>query len=157
MRFGAQYTPALKEKQFYRLFTSMFLHFGVFHLICNMWSLYNLGPVVELLFRPFRFLLIYFVSGLSGNLLTWAVEKRTGHYSVSAGASGAIFGLLGTMLVLALLPSLRGYFSLRSILYTLLINVVYGVTNRGINMKAHIGGFLGGLCTSMVMILILTG
>jgi len=155
MRFGALYTPVLRGKEYYRLITSMFLHFGVFHLFCNMWSLYNLGPIVELLFGPFWFLFIYFVSGLCGNLLTWMAEKRTGKYAVSAGASGAVFGLLGAMLVLALMPSLRGYFSLRSILFTLLINLAYGITNRSINMKAHAGGFLGGVCSTVVIIMLI--
>ena len=152
LRFGAQYTPKLDEKQYYRLFTSLFLHFGVFHLICNMWSLYNLGPIVELLFGSFRFLVIYFISGLCGNLLTWAVEKRSGRNAVSAGASGAIFGLLGAMLILALHPALRGYFSLRSILFTLLINVAYGISNKGINGKAHLGGFLGGAAVTILFV-----
>lgn len=152
MRFGAQYTPRMHGRELYRLFTSMFLHFGVFHLICNMWSLYNLGPIVELLFGSFRFLAIYLISGLCGNLLTMAVEKRTGRYAVSAGASGAVFGLLGAMLVLALLPQLRGYFSLRSILYTLLINVAYGISNKSINMKAHAGGFLGGAAVTFLFV-----
>ena len=157
MRFGAMYAPKLQGRELYRLITSMFLHFGVFHLFCNMWSLYNLGPIVELLFGPFYFLAIYFISGLCGNLLTWAVEKKTGKYAISAGASGAVFGLLGAMLVLALLPSLRGYFSLRSILLTLVINVAYGVSNRSINMKAHAGGFIGGVISTVLIVTIITG
>ncbi len=155
VRFGAQYAPGLKQKEWYRFFTAMFLHFGPFHLVCNMWSLYNLGPTVELLFGPFFFLLIYLVSGLCGNLLTWAIDERTGKSSISAGASGAIFGLLGTMLVLAVLPALRGYFSLRGILFTLFINIIYGLRVRGVNLNAHIGGFLGGIIVSMLIILVM--
>lgn len=152
LRFGAQYTPLLEKGQVFRLFTAMFLHFGTFHLICNMYSLYNLGPSLEYFFGAQWFLAVYFVSGLSGNILTWLIEKRTHKYSVSAGASGAIFGLLGAYLVIALWPSLRGSVSLYNILYVIIVNALYGFSRRGINLAAHLGGFAGGILITLLLL-----
>jgi rhomboid protease GluP len=151
-RFGAQTTQDLQRGQLYRLFTSMFVHFGALHILCNMYSLYSLGPALEYICGKTWFLIIYLVSGLAGNLLTWASESRSHRYSVSAGASGAVFGLLGCYLVLALLPAFRSSISLSGILITLAINLFYGISNRRINMKAHLGGLIGGVCITLLML-----
>ena len=149
LKFGAQYAPYVKRGEYYRLFTAMFLHFGVYHLLFNMYALSVLGPSLEMLFGPVRYLILYLVSGLAGNLLTLFMENRSGRSSVSAGASGCIFGLMGACLMLAL----RGYgFSLQSILTTLAVNLIYGFSSKRINMKAHLGGLLGGACLTMLMI-----
>ncbi|MCI2049286.1 MAG: rhomboid family intramembrane serine protease [Lachnospiraceae bacterium] len=153
-RFGAMYTPDLKRGQIYRLFTAMFLHFGVLHLLCNMYSLYNLGPALEYICGAGWYLIIYIGSGLFGNLFTWAAETRSGHYSVSAGASGAIFGLMGAYLVLALHPQYHSYFSMASILTNIGINLLYGFSNKSINMRAHLGGMIGGAVLMLLMVTI---
>ena len=67
LKFGAQYTPYIQQGQWYRLFTSMFLHFGFLHLICNMYSLYNLGPSLEYIFGIPIFVVLYLASGLAAN------------------------------------------------------------------------------------------
>ena len=94
LKFGAQYTPYIRQGQWYRLFTSMFLHFGFLHLICNMYSLSNLGPALERFFGIPIFVALYLASGLAGNLLTWAMEQKSGRYTMSLGASGADLGPL---------------------------------------------------------------
>lgn len=153
LRFGALYTPYVDRGQWWRLFTSMFLHFGIVHIISNMYALYSLGTSVEYMFGSGRFLFIYLFSGFCGNLFTYLVEKQTRHYSVSAGASGAIFGLMGVYLMLALLPQFRSYVPVRSVLVNLGINLVVGLTNRQINMKAHLGGLFGGMIATLILIL----
>ncbi len=153
LKFGAQYTPYVKKGQWYRMFTSMFLHFGFIHLICNMYSLYNLGPALEHFFGIPLFLLLYLVSGLCGNLLSYAVETRSGKNKISAGASGAIFGLLGSYLIFALLPGYGGV-SLYGILRVLGINAFYAFANRGINAIAHLGGLIGGIAVTLILLLL---
>ena len=153
LRFGVMYTPYLKRGQWYRMFTSMFLHFGFLHLICNMYSLYNLGPGLEYFLGVPLFLILYVVSGLSGNLLSYLVEIRSGRYKLSAGASGAIFGLLGAYLLIAILPGYGGV-SLYGILHVLVINAVYTAANRSINAMAHLGGLIGGIITLFIILLI---
>lgn len=155
LRFGAQYTPLIREGQWYRLFTSMFLHFGFLHLICNMYSLYNLGPSLEIFFGIPIFLVLYLVSGLAGNLLTYAVELRTGRRTLSLGASGAVFGLLGAYLVFALWPGYVGV-SLYSVLRVLAINALYTFSNKSINAMAHAGGLIAGAAITAVLLLIFT-
>lgn len=153
LRFGAMYTPYIKRGQWFRMFTSMFLHFGFLHLICNMYSLYNLGPGLEYFMGVPLFLLLYVVSGLCGNLLSYIKDCRTGRYSLSAGASGAIFGLLGAYLLIAILPGYGGV-SLYGILHVLVINAVYTVSNRSINAMAHLGGLIGGIITMFLILLV---
>ena len=155
LKFGAQYSPYIDRGQWYRLFTAMFLHFGFLHLVCNMYSLYNMGQALEIFFGVPVYLFLYLFSGLVGNILTYFVEKRSGRHAVSAGASGAIFGLLGAYLVLALWPGIRGV-SLNGILRVLAINLFYTFANRGrINAMAHLGGMIGGAVVTCILLLVL--
>jgi len=153
MKFGAMYTPDVRDGEWYRLLTAMFLHFGAIHLLCNLYALYNMGPSLERFLGIPVFLALYLVSGLAGNLLTFFMEERTNRYSVSAGASGAIFGLLGAYLVIALHPDYQGV-SLQGILYVLLVNGAYGFSRRGINVMAHLGGLIGGAAFMAVVLMI---
>lgn len=155
IRFGAQYTPLIQQGQWWRLFTSMFLHFGIMHIATNMYALYSLGTSVERMFGHGRFLIIYLVSGFCGNLLSYLIERQTHHYAVSAGASGAIFGLMGVFLMMALMPRWRSYVPVRSVLINLGINLAVGFSNRQINMNAHLGGLIGGMLCTLVMLTIL--
>ena len=129
----------------------MFLHFGPVHLLCNMVSLYNLGPSLETAFGPLRYLLLYLLSGLAGNLLTWLRDLRTPRPAVSAGASGAIFGLLGAYLAFALLPSTRPFVDVFSIASILALNLAYGFSAKSINMAAHLGGVIAAHTTLPVI------
>ncbi len=153
LRFGAMYPPYIRRGQWYRMFTSMFLHFGFLHLICNMYSLYNLGPGLEYFMGVPLFLVLYLVSGLSGNILSYVVETRKGRNNLSAGASGAIFGLLGAYLLFAILPGYGGV-SLYGILRVLGINLLYTLSNRSINAMAHLGGLIGGIVTTLIILMI---
>ena len=153
--FGAQATPLLAMGQYWRLLTAMFLHFGITHLACNMISLFNLGPSLERVYGWRRFIAIYLISGLAGNLTTWYIELIRGDYAISAGASGAIFGLFGAYIALALIPDIRRKLSVRGIVVTLVLNLAYGLTYPNINMAAHLGGLVGGAVTAGVMIMLI--
>ncbi len=153
--FGAQASPLLMMGQYWRLFTAMFLHFGITHLACNMISLYNLGPALERVYGRLRFIVIYLVSGLVGNITTWYIELIRQDYAVSAGASGAIFGLFGAYIALALIPDFRKRISVRGIVITLVLNIAYGLTYPNINMAAHLGGLVAGAVTAAVMIMLI--
>ena len=98
LRHGACYLPSVINGEYYRLFTSMFLHFGFYHIAYNMLSLIFLGDILETIAGPARYLIIYLVGGIGGNLLSLAVSMRTGSYAVSAGASGAIFSVIRDLL-----------------------------------------------------------
>ncbi|MBR2123223.1 MAG: rhomboid family intramembrane serine protease [Lachnospiraceae bacterium] len=152
LKYGAQYSPYVKQGQYYRLFTAMFLHFGALHLLFNMYALSVLGPAVDRVCGPVIFLIIYLLSGIAGNLATYLVDSKRSRKTVSAGASGCIFGLLGACFVLAV----AGYgFSLPSIMTTLAVNLVYGLSSKRINMTSHAGGFAGGAVIMGVILLAL--
>ena len=142
-RFGALYS-GMPARESWRYLTSMFVHFGGVHLICNIWALYCLGPGIETIFGEKGFLLIYFVSGLAGGLLTQLLWKMS---------SGAVFGLLGAYLVAAMYGFLTRA-GLQNILLCIVINLVYGFLNRRINMTAHVGGFISGFLTALAIALL---
>ena len=103
LQHGAMYVPYLiKNGEYYRLFTSMFLHFGYDHLFNNMVVLVAMGWNLELEIGKIKFLIVYFISGLAGNILSAWWDILTGSMAVSAGASGAIFGIIGALLYVAI-------------------------------------------------------
>lgn len=157
--WGANFGPATKDGQWWRLATAMFLHFGILHLGMNMLSLLDGGRLVERMYGPLRFLLIYFVSGLTGNLLSLIVQ---GDRAVSGGASGAIFGVYGALLVYLWRQRHtveRGEF-LRLFWGALIfagITIVLGLNITGIDNGAHIGGFVAGMLSGGALVQPLDG
>ncbi len=155
-RFGAMYAPAVVLGQWWRLFTAMFLHFGLAHIASNMLSLYLLGRPCETVLGHVRMLILYLVSGVAGNVLTLITDLyengfdprsmtvTTDNFAVSAGASGAIFGLVGVFIAMALIKELRRFVNLRNLASMLVINLVYGISNRTVSLTAHAGGLIAG-------------
>ena len=152
LRFGAFYTPyILNLNEWYRLFTSMFLHFGPEHLGTNMLSLLALGPYAEKILGKIPYLLVYLFSGLCGNALTLIAELMTHQVSLSAGASGAICGLMGFIVFFSILPRSRRIFPLKNVGLALLCMIVPGITESSINLYAHIGGAVGGFLMTAII------
>ena len=150
LKFGAQYTPYIAEKgEWYRMFTSTFVHFGIEHLLGNMIALLALGNHVEFFFGRVRFLVIYFISGICGSLLTLVYEMHTLEFAVSAGASGAISGLIGTMIVFAIDPALKREFPLRRVIVGIVLVLIPMKSN--VNIMAHLGGVIGGAITAYTL------
>jgi rhomboid protease GluP len=142
---GGNLGSLVRGGEVYRLVTAMFLHVGIFHLILNMYSLYVVGPRVEDFFGKWKFLLIYFVSGIAGNLMSASFNSDV----VSVGASGAIFGLFGALAYFGY--NYRGYLGamIKSQIVPIIIyNLFMGFIIPGIDMWGHIGGLVGGLITS---------
>ncbi|MCD8075478.1 MAG: rhomboid family intramembrane serine protease [Lachnospiraceae bacterium] len=149
---GACYTPYVTEYgEYYRLLTSMFLHFGVQHLFNNMLVLMFLGDEVEKMAGKLRFLAIYFVGGLAGNIVSVVYDLYTADYRVSAGASGAIFSVIGALLAVVLLNrgKIPAYTKKRMFLMASL-SVLQGLTATGVDNCAHIGGLICGFLLAML-------
>lgn len=149
VRFGAQATPLLAEGQIWRMFTSTFLHIGLLHLVANIWALVIFGPLLERSVGRARYAALYVASGLAGSAATALfVSPR----SVSAGASGAIFGLLGAFAVLGyrLRGTPVGSTWTRHALALIAINVALGLTVPAIGLEAHLGGLLAGAVVTAV-------
>lgn len=148
IKFGANYDILTKSGEYYRLFTCMFLHIGIWHLVCNMYSLYIIGKQIENLYGKGKYLIIYIVSGLCGSILSLAFA----HNTISAGASGAIFGLLGALLYFGYYyRTYLGATIRSSIIPVIMLNLLIGFLIPGISNSAHIGGLIGGVLTAMMV------
>lgn len=146
--FGANVDTLTKNGDYYRLFTSMFLHIGILHLLCNMYSLYIIGKEVENVFGKVKYLIIYLLSGIAGSILSLAFN----HNTICAGASGAIFGLLGALLYFGYYyRTYLGATLTRSIIPVIVLNLIIGFTSSGIDNAAHIGGLVGGILIAMAV------
>lgn len=150
IRFGAMAKPLVAGGQWWRVFTASFIHIGFFHIAMNMYFLYSLGPVFESLYGSGRFLLIYLVSGVMGNLMSYAFSSP---YTVSAGASTSLYGLLG--LALGMMQNYRDDHILRSFgasfLSIIAINVIYSILSPSVGIWGHFGGFLAGFILSGII------
>ena len=142
--FGAKYNPAIVAGQYWRLLTACFVHIGLIHLLFNSYALYSFGSEVERRYGRTRFLALYLLSGVAGSTASFVGSPR-----LAAGASGAIFGLLGA--TIAYFATYREQFGARgrrqlsSILVVAGYNLVFGFIATGIDNFAHVGGLLAGL------------
>lgn len=146
---GAMYAPAiLSPADWYRFITPMFLHVDLMHLLFNMAALYSAGVLLERFLGRWNFLLLYFITGISGNVLSYITDIMTGAYYVSAGASTSIFGLFVAMALLGILAKrnraiLRQYS--KGMLAVIGVNIVYTLLMPSVSVSGHLGGALGGL------------
>ncbi len=138
--FGAKVNSNILAGQYWRFVTPIFLHANLMHLLINCYSLYAIGVSVEKIFGRSKFLAVYMAAGILGNIASFMFSLNPG-----VGASGSIFGLLGTLLYLGLeKPALfKAYFGY-NVLVTIVINLGYGFSRSGIDNYAHIGGLMGG-------------
>jgi rhomboid protease GluP len=141
--FGMKINELVAIGQVWRLFTAMFLHIGVIHLLFNLYALNALGPLVENYFGHVRFTAIYLIGGLFGSLASYAFSPVP-----SAGASGAIFALAGSITVYFLKYrenfGARGRAILNNMFLVIVINLVFGLAQPGIDNWGHMGGLVGG-------------
>jgi membrane associated rhomboid family serine protease len=129
----------------YRLVTAMFLHGSMIHLAFNMAALYWLGTVVEQALGTWRFLLIYFVSGIAGSAGALLLSTQ---FQPTVGASGAIYGILGALLVLEYLTT--GSFAGQA-MGLIVLNLVITLTIPNISLGGHLGGLVGGIAATFVL------
>lgn len=149
---GAAYAPLILEQgQWYRVFSSMFLHFGAPHLINNMLVLFVLGQRLEPAVGRLRFLLIYIEGGLGGNFISLFWDMRTGDYSVSAGASGAVFAVMGGMIYVIIRHRGRvADLTMKQMLIMAAFSLYFGFASEGVDNAAHAGGLLCGFLAAVI-------
>lgn len=149
--FGASYGPYIRRGEYWRLVMPMFLHIGMLHLVVNAYALYILGPILERVYGYARFSLLYVGAGISGSFLSMVRSNN-----VAAGASGAIFGIAGSMLVTGYLhreaiPPRWGRAFGKGILPFIVVNLIFGFSVSMIDNWGHLGGLLGGMLLGLLI------
>ena len=146
-KFGAVSAPAIQEGEIWRLLTGTLLHAGLIHLFVNMYSLCIIGSQLENFIGKKKFLFVYIISAISGSLMS-SIFSTT----ISVGASGAIFGLLGSMLYFGYHYRLfLGNILKAQIIPLILMNLFLGFMMSGIDNAAHLGGLIGGYLATMAV------
>ncbi len=150
--WGSNLVPITVDGEWWRLATSMFLHFGIVHLFVNMWVLYSNGRLTERLFGSARFAILYLGAGLAGSMASagWHAAAN------SAGASGAVFGMLGGLLAFMLvkrhrMPATVIQAHRGSVMAFVVYNIVFGLSHPGIDNAAHVGGFVAGVLIGLAL------
>lgn len=149
--FGAMFSPLIAEGEFWRLLTAIFLHHDLAHIFFNSFGLFIFGRSVERIYGHNRFVIIYILTGLSGSVTSYVLSS----IGIGAGASGAIFGVLGSLA--AYLATERhflgnvGQRDLIGILIIACISLIYGLATPGVDNWAHLGGFVAGLVLGLVL------
>ena len=147
IKFGALVKSYVKSGQIYRLVTCAFLHVGVVHLLVNSYSLYVIGSQMESFLGKGKYLFVYLISALCGSLMSIVFQS-----DVSVGASGAIFGLLGSMLYFGYnYRVFLGNVLKSQIIPILLLNLLIGFITPGIDNAAHVGGLIGGIIATQAV------
>lgn len=142
---GGTYLPGVGDGAYWQLLTSAFTHVAILHFGFNMLALWVLGPQLEQLLGRARFVALYLLSALAGSALVYATSPE---YQPTLGASGAVFGLMGALLVVAL----RMRANVSSILVWIGINAVLTLTVPNISWQGHLGGFIGGVLVATVIV-----
>ena len=150
---GAAYTPLIiNDGEWYRLVTAIFLHFSIEHLLNNMVVLAVLGERLEKVMSRFSYLLVYFIAGIGGNLISMGIEISTGRYAVSAGASGAVFGMMGAVLYIMIRNHGKMLdLSIKRMLLMLALSIYLGFADAGVNSTAHLGGLACGFMAAVLL------
>jgi len=147
VKFGALYKPLVLKGEFFRLVTTAFLHIGVVHLLVNNYSLYVIGSQLESFLGKAKFIFVYLISAICGSLMSIVFSSN-----VSAGASGAIFGLLGSLLYFGYnYRVFLGNVLKSQIIPLIILNLGLGFMISGIDNAAHIGGLIGGVVSTMAV------
>tara|TARA_B100001123_G_scaffold421439_1_gene529019 strand:- start:223 stop:741 length:519 start_codon:yes stop_codon:yes gene_type:complete len=152
--FGGNFGPDIVAGEYWRLLLSNYIHIGFIHLLFNMWCLYSIGLELENFIGSYYFILIYTFSGIIGSLTSFFINYNI----IGAGASGAVFGISGALLVTIFYINKKSINTIQYNYYPLLIfigyNVFYGFLVPGIDNAAHIGGLISGFLLGFAITII---
>lgn len=150
---GAMYPEAvLAGGEWYRMITCMFLHFGIRHLGNNMLILFFMGDYLERALGHVKFVFLYFLSGLGGSALSLLFMVYSKDYAVSAGASGAIFGVIGALIYIVIRNKGRlENLTAHRLIFMAVLSLYYGFTATGVDNLAHVGGLVSGILLAVLL------
>lgn len=152
MEMGAVYPEKIqKDGEYWRLITATFMHFGFSHLLNNMVLLGTAGQILERALGPIKYLILYLLAGIGGSTLSYAQMIHSGDYAVAAGASGAIFGIVGALLWVVIRN--KGHYETltgKGLIAMIVLCLYYGISTGGVDNWGHIGGLIGGFLVSIL-------
>lgn len=150
---GAMYAPyVVEEHQYYRLLTAVFMHFGINHITNNMLVLFVLGSNMERALGSVKYLIFYLLCGVGANAVSMFMELRRPVPSAGAGASGAIFGVIGGLLYAVMVNHGKlEDLSTRQLVVMILFSLYFGFTSTGVDNAAHIAGTVIGFILAMIL------
>lgn len=153
IQHGAMFEPLVREREeYFRLLTSVFMHFGVNHIANNMIILFILGDNMERALGHVKYLVFYLVCGVGANIVSMMVNVMQGDVVVSAGASGAIFGVIGGLLyAVAINHGRLEDLSTRQLAVMILCSLYFGFTSTGVDNVAHVAGLLIGIVMAVLL------
>lgn len=148
IEMGAKFNPLIQTYgQYYRFLTATFLHGGILHLALNMYALKAIGELIENYFGTKKFLIIYLISGIASTILSYIFSPY-----LSIGASGAIFGLFGSALILGYKKKdIIGSQFLKSIVSVIIVNIIIGLSASNIDNFGHFGGLIAGIIVGALL------
>lgn len=152
IEWGGAYTPYIREGAYWRLFTSMFMHSGIRHLLNNMLLLYVLGQHLEFLLGKVRYALLYLLGGLGGNIVAYVGYERKAMDIVSVGASGAVYAVIGGLIwIIARNKGQVDGLTMRQMMIMLAFSLYFGFAAADVSNAAHIGGLICGFLLSILL------
>lgn len=153
LNHGAMYAPAVIEgHEYYRLLTSIFMHFGINHIANNMLVLFVIGDNMERALGSIRYLIFYLICGVGANVASMLLGLHDPVQAVGAGASGAIFGVIGGLLyAVAVNRGRLEDLSLRQLIVMILLSLYFGFTSTGVDNAAHVAGLVIGIVLAAIL------
>lgn len=153
LQYGAMYAPYVVEQgEYYRLLTAVFMHFGLNHLLNNMVILFVLGDNMERALGRVWYLLFYLTCGIGANIVSMFLGRDEYYQTVSAGASGAIFGVIGGLFyVVAVNRGRLEDLSSRQLGLLIVTSLYFGFTSSGVDNAAHVGGLILGMILAVIL------
>ena len=152
-QMGAVWPPYIQgQGQYWRLLTATFMHFGFDHILNNMLILICAGVILEDALGHVKYLILYLIAGIGGSTLSYLQMLHSGDYAVAAGASGAIFGIIGALLWIVIRHKGR-YETLtgKGLLFMIVISLYYGIHTGGVDNWGHVGGLLMGFVMGILL------
>ena len=148
LTFGAEWGPLVHQGQWWRLITAMFVHIGFAHLFLNLLTLYFIGPELEFYLGKMRYLLLYLLCGIGGNVVSLFFDGN----AISAGCSTALFGLFGYYIVQAKLSSSPWMRELgRQYFVFIAMNIIFNLFDSNVSLSGHLGGLLSGVLLGFIL------
>lgn len=153
MQMGAAYPDCIRlDGEYWRLLTATFMHFGFEHILNNMLILACAGPILEKALGHIKFFLLYLCAGIGGSVLSYLQMLYSGDYAVAAGASGAIFGIIGALLWIVIRN--KGHYETltgKGLLFMIVISLYYGISAGDVDNWGHIGGLIMGFLLGVIL------